>query len=299
MNQGKKKFEYTWEQAVEKLRGDPQHQKLIYDSYLTADLQDNCQRYYASSEFAEILRLTKQLLPDAKKVMDLPAGNGIASYAFAKAGFEVLAVEPDSSATVGRNAIEFMKEREQLCIQTVEAYGENLPCKDEEFDLVFIRQGLHHAHNLQQMLSEAARVTKLGGLIIGAREPVVDNYQQGLQEFLDTQPDHQLYGGENAFTHRDYVEAFKKNGISLVHDFGPFDSEINLASGSMKDVELMLLNSRPGRILNTVLPNTVVQRLGFLALRFQNKEQGRLHTFIGRKRFEARGNKSGAVRQTT
>lgn len=279
-----KKFEYTWEQAVEMLRNDPQHQKLIYDSYLTADLQENCRRFYSSPEFAEVLRLIKSLAPNGKRVLDLPAGNGIASYALAKSNFEVVAVEPDASETVGRNAIEFIKRREQLSgIETIEAFGEDLPCKDEEFDVVLIRQGLHHAHNLQKMLSEVVRVTKPNGLIIAAREPVVDDYEQGLQKFLDEQPDHQLYGGENAFTHRDYLEAFRKNQVSLVHDFGPFDSVINLASGSMEDVKSMLVNSRPGRILNTFLPTSLVTRMGFIALRYSNKEQGRLHTFVGRK----------------
>lgn len=300
MNQVSKKFEYTWEQAVEILRSDPQHKKLIYDSYLSADLEDNCRRYYESCEFAEVVKLTRELLPAAKRVLDLPAGNGIASYAFAKSGFEVVAVEPDSSATVGRNAIEYVKHREHLAsIQTIAAYGESLPCQDEQFDLVFIRQGLHHAHDLQNMLSEAARVTKPGGLIIAAREPVVDDYERGLEEFLEAQPDHQLYGGENAFLHRDYVRAFRVNGISLLHDFGPYDSVINAASESIENVEEVLLNSRPGRILNVFLPSAIVTLLGFMVLRFRNKEQGRLHTFVGRKSMRSEANKNGASRLTT
>lgn len=284
-----KKFEYTWEQAVEALRGDPQHQKLVYDSYLTSDLEDNCRRFYASTEFAEILRLISALRPQAQKVLDLPAGNGIASYAFAKSGFEVVAVEPDPSATVGRGAIEKIKQQEQLAnITPCDAYGENLPCNDEEFDVVFIRQGLHHARDLFQMLSEAARVTKADGLIIAAREPVVDDYDKGLQTFLDEQPDHQLYGGENAFMHRDYVNAFKRNRISLIRDFGPYDSIINLAPSSFGSVESMLLNSRRGKMLQTVLPAKIVARLGFMVLRLRNNNQGRLHTFVGRKRTNGR-----------
>jgi hypothetical protein len=107
-----KKFDYTWEQAIEILRNDPQHQKLIFDSYLTADFEGNCQRFYASTEFTEVLRLINELLPGAQKVLDVPAGNGIASFAFAKSGFKVTAIEPDPSASVGRGAIEYIRQKE-------------------------------------------------------------------------------------------------------------------------------------------------------------------------------------------
>jgi ubiquinone/menaquinone biosynthesis C-methylase UbiE len=287
-----KEFGYTWEQAVEMLRNDPQHQKLIYDSYLTSDLADNCHRFYTSTEFVEVLRLISELSPGAAKVLDMPAGNGIAAYAFAKSGFEVVAIEPDPSPSVGSSAIAYIQEKEGLAkLHIISAYGENLPCEDEEFDVVYIRQGLHHARDLRQMVSEAVRVTKRGGLIIAAREPVVDDYQQGLQTFLDAQPDHQLYGGENAFTHRDYLSAFQLKQVRLLHDLGPYDSIINLAPGSFESLKSMLLNSRTGRILKRVLPSALVYRLGISVLKIHYKEQGRLYTFVARR------NENGTLRR--
>lgn len=279
-----KKFEYTWEQAIEILRNDPQHQKLIFDSYLTADFEDNCNRFYASTEFTEVLRLIRELLPGAQNVLDVPAGNGIASFAFAKSGFKVTAIEPDPSSSVGRGAIEYVRQKEGLeNITIIDAYGESIPCPDEAFDVVYVRQGLHHAKDLRQMVSEVVRVTKAGGLIIAAREPVVDDYDAGLKTFLDAQPDHLLYGGENAFTHRDYLGAFRLKHVALLHDLGPYDSIINLAPNSFESVETMLLNSKPGRILSVFLPATMVYRLGLSVLKRRYKEQGRLHTFIARR----------------
>ncbi len=279
-----KKFDYTWEQAIEILRDDPQHQKLIFDSYLTADLEDNCQRFYASTEFTEVLRLISELLPGAQKVLDVPAGNGIASFAFAKSGFKVTAIEPDPSASVGRGAIEYIRQKEGLeNITILDAYGEDIPCPDEAFDVAYVRQGLHHANDLGKMVSEVVRVTRPGGLIIAAREPVVDDYDAGLQTFLEAQPDHVLYGGENAFTHRDYLTAFRLKQVVLLHDFGPHDSIINLAPSSFESVKTMLLNSRPGRILRVFLPARTVYRIGLAVLRMRFKEQGRLHTFIARR----------------
>lgn len=287
-----KEFAYTWEEAVEMLRKDPQHQKLIYDSYLTADLADNCHRFLASTEFVEVLRLIGELSPRAAKVLDMPAGNGIAAYAFAKSGFEVVAVEPDPSPSVGSSAIAYIREKEGLAkLNIISAYGENLPCEDEEFDVVYIRQGLHHARDLRQMVSEAVRVTKGGGLIIASREPVVDDYQGGLKTFLDAQPDHQLYGGENAFTHRDYLKAFQSKQVLLLRDLGPYDSIINLAPGSFAGLRSMLLNSRSGRILKRVLPSAIVYRLGISVLKIHHKEQGRLYTFVARR------NENGTLRR--
>jgi len=288
------KFKYTWEQAVEILRNDPQHQKLIYDSYLTSDFEDNCSRFHTSSEFTEVLRLIRELMPAAQTVLDIPAGNGIASYAFAKSAFKVTAIEPDPSASVGRGAIEYLREKERLTnIEIVDAYGENLPFPDEAFDVVYVRQGLHHAHDLRKMVSEAVRVTKPGGLIIAAREPVVDDYENGLRTFLDAQPDHLLYGGENAFTHRDYLRAFGLRDVVLLHDLGPFDSIINLAPNTFENVESMLLNSRSGRILRRALPDRIVYRIGLKVLRLRYKDQGRLHTFIARR--SANGHRAPAV----
>ena len=289
-----KKFEYTWEQAIEIMRKDPEHQKLIYDSYLTSDFEDNCRRFHASSEFSEVLRLIKELLPAAQTVLDIPAGNGIASYAFAKSAFKVTAIEPDPSASVGRGAIEYVREKESLHnIEIVDAYGENLPFPDEAFDVVYVRQGLHHANDLRKMVSEAARVTKAGGLIIAAREPVVDDYENGLRTFLEAQPDHQLYGGENAFTHRDYLRAFRLQHVVLLHDLGPFDSIINLAPDSFENVKSMLLNSRSGRILRLALPAGIVYRIGLKVLRRRYKDQGRLHTFIARR--SANGHRAPSI----
>ncbi len=47
----KDQFPYTWEEAINILRKDPEHQELIFDAYLTNDLLGNCTRFAASEEF--------------------------------------------------------------------------------------------------------------------------------------------------------------------------------------------------------------------------------------------------------
>jgi SAM-dependent methyltransferase len=279
MLQQEKIFPYSWEEAIEILRNDPQHQELIYDAYLTSDLLGNCRRFARSAEFAEVLSLIQFHRPRARDVLDIPAGNGIATFAFADAGFNVVAVEPNPSASVGRGAIETVLSAANLEAGIVDAFGENLPFESGKFDVVYVRQGLHHAHDLKAMLGEYARVLRAGGLLLGCREHVVDDYGASLRHFLDAQVDHQLYGGEAAFTLSDYRAAFANAGFGIVQEIGPYDSPINLHPNTPESLAVRICESGPGRILGLVLPKSLVSRVGMWQLRRSNRP-GRLYSFV-------------------
>jgi ubiquinone/menaquinone biosynthesis C-methylase UbiE len=270
---------YSWEDAIDILRADPQHRELIHDAYLTADLSENCRRFAQSVEFGEVLKLIKIHRPDAREVLDIPAGNGIATYAFARAGFRVVAVEPDPSASVGRGAIAASLLAEGLQAEIVDAFGEHLPFNSDSFDVVYVRQGLHHAQNLNAMLGEYARVLRPRGLLLGCREHVVDDYGASLRAFLAAQADHQLYGGENAFTLADYRSAFLGAGFSIVQEMGPYDSPINLHPNTPESLQTKICESPPGKILGSVLPKSLVCRLGMWHLK-RSRRPGRLYSFV-------------------
>jgi SAM-dependent methyltransferase len=274
-----KTFPYSWEEAIEILRKDPQHRQLIYDAYLTSDLYENCRRFADSAEFAETLRLIRAYRPDARDILDIPAGNGIATYALARAGFDVVAVEPDPSASVGRGAIATCLSKANFKARIVDAFGEKLPLDSGSFDVVYVRQGLHHAQDLKTMIREYARVLRPGGVLLGCREHVVDNYGSSLQDFLDAQPDHQLYGGENAFTLPDYRAAFASAGLNVVQEIGPYDSPINLHPNTPERLRAKILGSAPGRMLGLVLPKSLVSKLGMWQLKRSNRS-GRLYSFV-------------------
>jgi SAM-dependent methyltransferase len=274
-----KTFRYSWEEAIDVLRQDPQHRGLIFDSYLTTDLVGNCHRFAESAEFAEVLRLIRSRRPDARDVLDIPAGNGIATYAFARAGFQVVAVEPDPSLSVGRGAIAAVLGGEKFDVPIIDAFGEKLPFDARSFDVVYVRQGLHHARDLRSMLGEYARVLRPNGLILSCREHVVDNYGRSLKAFLDSQVDHQLYGGEHAFTLGDYRAGFAEAGLEIVDEFGPYDSPINLHPNSEEDLAAKIRESMPGRLLSFALPRSLVLRLGMWQLR-RSSRPGRLYSFV-------------------
>jgi SAM-dependent methyltransferase len=282
MLENQKKAKYSWEEAIEILRNNPEHFKLVYDAYLTRDLVENCQRFYESDEFNEILRLVKLYNPTATKILDIPAGNGIATYAFAKAGYNVTAVEPDNSELLGRRAIEFVFKSSNLNCEIVNSYGEELPFENELFDVIYVRQGLHHAYNLEQMLKEYSRVLKKGGVLLACREHVVDNKKESLNAFLDKQVDHQLYGGENAFLLIEYLDAIKKAGLSIISKIGPYDSPINLHPFKIEDIENRILDSKIAKILLKILPSKLIIKVAFFALKIFPRP-GRLYSFIARK----------------
>jgi len=279
----KKVYPCSWEEAIEILRADPEHEKLIFDSYLTRDLVGNCQRFVDSEEWTEVLSVIQRYMPNAQHVLDMPAGNGIATYAFASAKFQVTSVEPDASATLGRQAIEQVLKVSGLPANIVNAWGEKLPFADNYFDVVYVRQGLHHASDLNQMLLEIHRVLAVGGVMIACREHVVDNYHASLDAFLSTQVDHQLYGGEYAFTLADYRAAIQAASLQSLGELKPFDSMINVFPNSFENIGEKILASPMGRSLTIFLPKSWVLKIGFWVLN-RRKTPGRIYSFIARKK---------------
>lgn len=278
----KPQFSYSWDEAIEILRNDPAHQDLIFHAYLTRDLLANSERFAASAEFSEVRALLARYAPRARRLLDMPGGNGIATYALARAGFDVTSVEPDPSALMGRGAIEHVLSAAGLNARIVDAWGEALPFEPNSFDVVYVRQGLHHASNLPCMLAEIGRILRPDGVLLACREHVVDNYGDSLKAFLDSQVDHQLYGGENAFTLPDYRAAIRSGGFNLEIELGPFDSVINAFPNTPEVLREKILASRPGRLLRRLLPDDVVAAIGVWHVK-RRKSHGRLYSFLAVK----------------
>jgi SAM-dependent methyltransferase len=273
----------TTEQAVLELRRNPRYADLVRDAYLGPDVEGNAARFLASEEFAAVLRLLGDRARGGS-VLDVGAGTGVASYAFARSGArEVVALEPDSGDVVGQGAIRRISNGLPITIAT--GVGEALPFPDARFDVVYARQVLHHASDLDALVRECARVVVPGGIVLATREHVVDDEAQ-LRAFLASHPVHQLAGGENAHSLEAYRAAFRRAGLVRLRVLGPYDSVINAFPAfqderSLAEYPRRVLEGWFGTVGRLVARVPGVQ--GVVRRWIDEPVPGRLYSFVGRK----------------
>lgn len=263
----------TWEDAVVWLRNQPDQVELVRACFFDDPLRDAAERYYASSEWIAIRSL---LAGRHGAALDLGAGRGISSYALARDGWQVSALEPDPSEVVGAGAIRTLAREAGLNIRVEQEWGESLPFPDSSFDIVHGRQVLHHARNLKQLCAEVARVLKPGGLFIATREHVISRTED-LPEFLAAHPLHKIYGGEHAYLLNEYLDAIGGSGIVLTRVLNPYQSNINLYPETVDDLKRRIA----GRLH---VPASLIPGFSLGALGAMSRVPGRLYTFFGQLR---------------
>lgn len=213
--------------------------RIVHESYFGEDVVAEARRFGDSAEFeaeAELMGLRSRTRP--VRILDLGAGNGIASAALARMGHEVVALDPDLSPSVGLGAVRTAAAGlECVTLNACCGVAQSLPFRDASFDVVYARQTLHHVRNLSAGLAEARRVLKRGGLMLATREHVADDEAQ-LQAFLNHHPLHRLYGGEHAYRLDEYLEAARNAGLELCTVLGPYDSVINTYPKGDSDVRM-------------------------------------------------------------
>ncbi len=262
----------SWEEAVVWLRNQPDQDELVRACFYDDPLRTAAERYYASTEWQAV----RALIGDKRGVaLDLGAGRGISSYALARDGWRVNALEPDSSNVVGAGAIRALAQEANLDIQVEQNWGESLPYPDATFDLVHGRQVLHHARDLRQLCREAARVLKPGGMLIATREHVISR-KEDLPAFLAAHPLHELYGGENAYLLNEYRDAIGESGLVLTGVLNPYQSDINLFPETLQSLKKNL--ARRLRCPSILIPNFLLGKLGE-----RSHAPGRLYSFVASK----------------
>lgn len=272
----------SWEDAVRWLRQQSDSADLVRDAYYDDPLLEAAMRYWRSEEWAA----TRLFLPSVPgRALDVGAGRGIASFALAKEGFDVISLEPDGSALVGTVAIESLARETGLPITVVQEVSERLPFPNASFEVVFARAVLHHTHDLRAACGEFLRVLKPGGRLIAVREHVISKHAD-LPRFLETHPLHRLYGGENAFLLAEYISAIKGAGFTLDRIVSPFDSAINFAPHTSESIKKALSARLVPRIpvLQRILRRCLAvpvcwQAVVSLANRF-HRRPGRLYSFV-------------------
>lgn len=269
--------------AVASLRNDARRAEFIRDSYLDADVRAAAERFLNSAEFQAVCELLNRPISGAA-ILDVGAGTGTASYAFARSGAKaVYSLEPDDS-DVGRKAISQIVNGGP--IKLLAACGEDIPLPDRSIDIVYTRQVLHHTKDLNGVMRECARVLKSGGLLIICREHVVDDEAQ-LAQFLNEHPLHQLAGGEHAYPLDTYTEAITAAGLQLMKVLGPWDSIINAFPAARSNEELSRLPEQVLAARFSPLAAWMCLIPGVRALTWRRirayREPGRLFSFLASK----------------
>ncbi|WP_309609391.1 class I SAM-dependent methyltransferase [Flavobacterium sp.] len=291
------KDKMTWEQTIKYIRTRPEYQFLVEKAYFEEDLVLNVERFTKSDEFIETLRLIKQYAPNAKSILDIGSGNGISSIAFALQGFEVKIIEPDPSETIGTGAIRKLITHYELDKITIfEAFAEDIAFEKESFDVVYARQCMHHAHNLNKFIQEGSRVLKRKGLFITIRDHVVFD-ENDKKWFLENHPLQKYYGGENAFTPQEYQLQMKNAGLKIEKEIKYFDNTINYFPYSKEEIanmynlkqEKALLTLKKKIGLFSVLPflrKMYFNRIGLYkrAIYDESKVPGRMYSYIAVKK---------------
>ncbi|MBK8021790.1 MAG: class I SAM-dependent methyltransferase [Chloroflexi bacterium] len=278
----------TWEQAVQWLREQPEQADLVRACYYDDPLLEAAQRFAASEEWIATLRL---LPSKPARALDLGAGRGISSYGLARAGWQVIALEPDPSPLVGSGAIRTLAAQTGLLIDVIEEYGERLPIDADSLDLVYGRQVLHHARDLPQLCHEVARVLKPGGVFVAVREHVISR-KDDLPAFLESHALHKFYGGENAFLLSEYRQAILDSGLKIERQLGPLENPVNYFPMTRQEWQQACASPLP-RLLGESASNLLLSEdnpfgrsllalLSHVKTRLSNAP-GRLYSFVARK----------------
>lgn len=292
------KAKMTWEATILYARTRPEYEDLINNAYYSESLQGNVERYRKNPEFHATLKLIESYAPSAKSILDIGAGNGISTIAFALEGYSVTAVEPDPSNVVGAGAIRTLIARYNLKhVNIIQKPAEEIAGKEERYDVIFARQSMHHARDLNVFIRNASRFLKHGGMFLTVRDHVVfDDADKAW--FLKSHPLHHFYGGENAYTPAEYEQAFLNGGLIVLRRLRHFDSVINYwPAASSQDLNSLVPEAKQLRVklrerisFLAFIPGITLLYQGFLFIRrifhptmSEKKIPGRMYTYICRK----------------
>jgi SAM-dependent methyltransferase len=132
-----------------------------------AEIQDAVVEAFVSGDWTEPLRQVAPYvrLSAASRVLDLGCGVGSFVVACRKRGLQCFGVEPDRIGNgTSLSAIQIARRRWSEHV-FLAATGENLPLRDCSFELIVMNQVIEHVSDQTEVIREATRVLKPGGVL--------------------------------------------------------------------------------------------------------------------------------------
>jgi len=134
--------------------------KIFWSSFSSKKKIEKYQKIIRDSEWSEL----KQHIPNNIKFLDVGCGSGDNLYrAKDELSCDVFGIDPmPGSHGVGR----FSENQLEATITIEQGFSENLPYKDNFFDVVFCSHVLEHVNDERKSLNEMKRVLKDDGVLI-------------------------------------------------------------------------------------------------------------------------------------
>lgn len=277
--------EDCYDKAVRWALTQPHLQGLMRNTYVTYDTVGDARRFYRSKEFEETVKILSRLGkgPDQNyRLVDVGAGNGIASYAFAKLGYDVLAVDSSPSEIAGIEAAKKLQGLDgvnfELRLCDITALG--LP--EGQIDVIYGRQFFHHIKDLDGTFAYLATLLKPSGVLCAIREPVIWSEKQR-ERFLANHPLHHITQSEGAYYLKEYRGAFCKAGLESRLELHPCASVINTFPRDLDDIRRSISKRLP-RLLRPVIRIKEIDILIWrLAAWYTAHKGGQLYSFFAKK----------------
>lgn len=211
-----------YEKSILAIRERPEYADLVKWAYFDEDIVEAATRFSLSFEAAQIIWEIDHLLGVNSKeerhnfhVADVGGGRGIVSYTLSSAGYKVSLLDIDESDVCGTGAAKrLLKEtKANVEVLTVDIahYEERFGC----YDVVFCKQVLHHAVDLNRMVMGMSKLARLGGWVYAFKEHIIRT-RKDLPIFLRNHPLSEFNTYESAFTRSMYMDAFRKAGLKNI-----------------------------------------------------------------------------------
>ena len=137
--------------------------KIFWSSFSSKKKIEKYQKIIRDSEWSDL----KQYIPQNIKFLDVGCGSGDNLYrAKDELSCDVFGIDPmPGSHGVGR----FSENQLEATITIEQGFSENLPYKDNFFDVVFCSHVLEHVLNPENLLDEINRISKSGIIIVPSK----------------------------------------------------------------------------------------------------------------------------------
>lgn len=202
-----------YEAMMARLRALPNGQQIIATNFLEPDLEVAAKRFRDSEEWLDTVEAL-QPRPGAW-VLDYGAGRCLSTAAFASLGCRVVALDISSSALTGLGVLKKYELFKQYPLNGVLGDAEHAMFRPEVFDIVYCREALHHAFDLQALVRHLVRLLKPGGLFYAYGEHRHPWWSSD-QEFRKRHPAVVFGANEHSYTQTAYKKALLGAGLTHV-----------------------------------------------------------------------------------